>query len=242
MKGLIVLFFLSLCFMMNLVDNNDSGSIEYLITRNDFQRVGVLHFKSNVSHFVTNAIKSSEKKDLTEEVSKPTIDENQIMFVISDRKTGSLLSTEFLKNNKKVIVNDRIPELEWEFLPEKKKIGGFECQKARTFFRCSDYTAWFTTEIPLPIGPWKISGLPGVILELNNDTVGENYKAIKVELPSSSSLQEINTVKGFFKIYASFKDFGVDQRIELEKMKVFMRAQYNLPEDADIYIEERECY
>ena len=32
-------------------------------------------------------------------------------------------------------------------------------------FRGRLYTAWYYPDIPLPIGPWKLQGLPGIILE-----------------------------------------------------------------------------
>jgi GLPGLI family protein len=57
---------------------------------------------------------------------------------------------------------------EWEILPDKKKIKDFEVQKAKTSFAGRDYIAWFTSEIPISDGPYKFSGLPGLILELQD--------------------------------------------------------------------------
>lgn len=62
-------------------------------------------------------------------------------------------------------VKEDIPKIEWQILNEKKNIGNFKCIKATGFFRGRKYTAWFTTSIPLSYGPWKLQGLPGLILE-----------------------------------------------------------------------------
>lgn len=61
-------------------------------------------------------------------------------------------------------------EEEWEkprreISDSSKNILGYECFKATTEFRGRHWTAWFAPEIPLSDGPWKLCGLPGVILE-----------------------------------------------------------------------------
>ncbi len=56
--------------------------------------------------------------------------------------------------------------LNWKILDEKKKIREFSVQKATTNFGGRVWEAWFTTEIPLPYGPYKFHGLPGLILEV----------------------------------------------------------------------------
>ncbi|WP_304644763.1 GLPGLI family protein [uncultured Duncaniella sp.] len=53
----------------------------------------------------------------------------------------------------------------WEIADSVKTILGYECQLAFTDFRGRRWSAWFTPEIPVAEGPWKLSGLPGLILE-----------------------------------------------------------------------------
>lgn len=62
---------------------------------------------------------------------------------------------------------------EWEITDETKDILGYECFKAITEYRGRKWIAWFTPEIPLQEGPWKLCGLPGLILEANDS--GDYY-------------------------------------------------------------------
>ncbi|WP_336517276.1 GLPGLI family protein [Pollutibacter soli] len=64
---------------------------------------------------------------------------------------------------------DTLHPMTWELKNETQKIGDFECQKATTVFRGRSYTAWFSPSIPIPNGPWKMGGLPGLIMVLYED-------------------------------------------------------------------------
>lgn len=104
-----------------------------------------------------------------------------------DRKTG-LLKTRDIGFN---YVKDSIPKIDWKISNETKEIGTIECTKATTCFRGRDYTAWFSFSVPLPYGPWKLQGLPGLILEAY-DTHKEVYFYFKsIEYPSQKNLQII---------------------------------------------------
>lgn len=59
----------------------------------------------------------------------------------------------------------------WQIHPETMNILSYPCQRATCTFRGRDYEAWFTMEIPRSEGPWKLQGLPGLILKAQ-DTQG----------------------------------------------------------------------
>lgn len=61
--------------------------------------------------------------------------------------------------------SDTIGLMKWHITAETKMIFGYSCQKATCHFRGRDWSVWFTTEIPVSDGPWKFSGLSGLILK-----------------------------------------------------------------------------
>lgn len=56
----------------------------------------------------------------------------------------------------------------WNIFNDKQIIEGYNCQKAMTTFGGREWTAWFTQEIPFPDGPYKFSGLPGLIIKIED--------------------------------------------------------------------------
>ncbi len=58
-----------------------------------------------------------------------------------------------------------MPELEWELTDSVINVLGYECHAAVCNFRGREWTAFYSEEIPLMDGPWKLHGLPGLIMK-----------------------------------------------------------------------------
>ncbi|MGC4038512.1 MAG: GLPGLI family protein [Chitinophagaceae bacterium] len=63
------------------------------------------------------------------------------------------------------LLKEALPSMDWKIMPDTATISGFRCQMATTHFKGRDYTALFCPDLPMPVGPWKLNGLPGVIIE-----------------------------------------------------------------------------
>jgi len=63
------------------------------------------------------------------------------------------------------LIEDAMPAIDWKISNDTMSFGGLHCQKATAHFKGRDYTAWFCPDLPLHVGPWKLNGLPGVIVQ-----------------------------------------------------------------------------
>jgi GLPGLI family protein len=96
---------------------------------------------------------------------------------ISIKRNGSGSGTEYYQfaKEKKLfrkeklinsyLIEESLPVINWKISKDTASFSGLHCQKATTHFKGRDYTAWFCPDIPSQSGPWKLSGLPGLILE-----------------------------------------------------------------------------
>lgn len=105
---------------------------------------------------------------------------------------------------KPFLIKDQLPKIEWKLSDETKQIENFHCKKATAQFDGQEITAWYSEEIPLPLGPRYYRGLPGLIISLSNDN--QNYKAISIhklddtiEIPIPSK-GETTTLEAYKKI------------------------------------------
>lgn len=55
------------------------------------------------------------------------------------------------------------PEIDWTLTSGDSIVAGVSCKKALTHFRGRDYIAWYAPEYQIPDGPYRFTGLPGLI-------------------------------------------------------------------------------
>jgi GLPGLI family protein len=176
MKGLLV--FMLLMTAANIYSQVVSGRVYYqqILNLDSTSRTkkvtgkrSVLYFTDTLSYYVynnTETIKDDKATGSDETGNTYDIafsDDIGEVFMTSFR-TKQVFIREFIWKRPYITV-DTLTEINWVLTGEEKNIGRFVCQKALAFFRGRNFEAWFTTAVPVTVGPWKLHGLPGLILE-----------------------------------------------------------------------------
>jgi len=63
------------------------------------------------------------------------------------------------------LISEALPIINWQISSDTATFSGLQCQKATAHFKGRDYIAWFCPDLPYHTGPWKLNGLPGLIIE-----------------------------------------------------------------------------
>lgn len=141
-------------------------------------------------------------------------EKKQILSQSSIFKNGSL---------KPCVVSEQIGSINWELTGDSKKIGSFRALKATTRFRGRNYSVWFTTEIPIPVGPWKFHGLPGLILEVQDEELGVQFLFSSIQFPFALTDQIKPPSEGeiiSLSEYVSYNDSFQNEFIKLIRSKL----------------------
>ena len=138
--------------------------------------------------------------------------------VEKDFKTGKNTFNSRIARDQYSYEEDR--PMEWKILPETAKIGEYKTQKAETDFAGRKWAAWFTTDVPFQDGPYKFSGLPGLIVKVE-DSKGDYSFDLK-ETKKIAEIQNFNQSGNVVKVKR--KDFVKQEALFRKDPSSFMQA------------------
>lgn len=165
-------------------------------------------------------------------------------FSININKTGSSKVSDldyfyFVKENKfytkeRLLTNYLIEEdaakISWKITKDTASFSGIHCQKATTYFKGRNWIAWFAPELPFQSGPWKLNGLPGLIVEAYDLT-----QTVKFQFAGLENVTEEETKANTAnepKIAIPGAGQGAVKIIGLDMGSTYLGAEIKLPADA----------
>ena len=61
------------------------------------------------------------------------------------------------------------PDIAWTLSDDTLTVSGYLCQQATATHRGVEWHVWYTDEIPSSAGPWRLRGLPGLIVKAESE-------------------------------------------------------------------------
>ena len=101
-----------------------------------------------------------------------------------------LLTKDYVMVNA-YLIDGALPAIDWKIGDDTATFGGLHCQKATGHFKGRDYLVWFFPDLPVHSGPWKLNGLPGVIVDARDskNEVVFAFDGVEKTFQSSSKVQ-----------------------------------------------------
>jgi len=219
-------FKLQLVFLLSIILNTNAQEINYTVkveylTTIDWEVPksynSTLYLNDSTSLFI---LKNTGESKINNNIEDKTFN----LFI------GSEIPNFYINNNnhficseqifdKHFIVKDTITKIKWKLSNETKRINKYLCKKAIGEFRGRTYNAWFTEEIPINKGPWKLNGLPGLIIE-----VTDNLNEVKFELSSLKNINETIDVDIKNKKQISWEEYKITERKKIKDFRAFMES------------------
>lgn len=155
-----------------------------------------LEIGANVSRFCTTAYMSLDSLLRYESISRvalASVIHNNVkyapafysMIFQNYPQRGKLTCTGRVCNTDLKYEED-LPDMNWILHDDMDTLLGYTVQKAVCTFRGRVYSVWFTKQLPVAVGPWKFSGLPGLILKAEDGRGHYKFTASGVYRISSS--------------------------------------------------------
>lgn len=128
------------------------------------------------------------------------------------------------------LVEEDAPKINWKIAKDTLSFSGIHCQKATAHFKGRNWIAWFAPELPFQSGPWKLNGLPGLIVQAYDETKTvqflfagfENVKEEDAKVAESSEP----------KITVPGGGSGTVKIVGLDLGSTYLGAEIKLPADA----------
>ncbi len=91
--------------------------------------------------------------------------------ILTSRADGELTYITTSPDN--FYYKEKLPNIDWKIADgDTMTVNGYLCKKAVANYGGRQWTVWFAEELSLPYGPWKLNGLPGLIMVAHD---ADNY-------------------------------------------------------------------
>lgn len=131
----------------------------------------VLYFSAIHNAYISKGVSPIDLDTLRQRLPHSGAVSNLFIESVLDHEEGvlTIVCGDFFTWNKPYVYRESQPQIDWTLCEERDSVCGYACHRAKARFRGRDWDVWYAPTIPLQAGPWKLSGLPGLIMRAETD-------------------------------------------------------------------------
>lgn len=141
---------------------------------------GLSKFSSYKNLTVDSIIMRSTSEQIADAAIEGKLSTGEFMTIYKNYPAGRLTHTEKICQDWFRYEED-MPTFEWELTDSVTSVLGYECHGAKCKFRGREWYAFYTEDIPLSDGPWKLHGLPGLIMKASDEKGHYTFECIGIK-------------------------------------------------------------
>ena len=115
---------------------------------------------------------------------------------------------------------EEIPSYNWNMEDGDTIICNYHCQKASTAYNGRIWNVYYAPELPFQDGPWKLGGLPGLILKAEDVTKEFCFEAFEIGRPKSIPHVRLDLISEPSSVYKKAQPDRIKKLIELRYKNV----------------------
>lgn len=151
---------------------------------------GLSKFSSHKNLTVDSILMRSSQEQIVNAAIEGKLSTGEFMTIYKNYPAGRLTHTEKICMDW-LRYDEEMPRQDWELTDTTTNVLGYECQGARCSYRGREWTVFYAEDIPLADGPWKLCGLPGLIMKASDKEGHYTFECIgiksKADRPSPST-------------------------------------------------------
>ncbi|KPE51100.1 hypothetical protein AOB46_10515 [Chryseobacterium indologenes] len=218
--------------------DSDSLITDYMSLDTDGKR----SYFYNTAKYEKDSAYAAEK-DFAKLFKRRNYNRNLNYLIEKDYSKKTLSFYDQFKSVKLVTTDSEIPR--WRIEKEFVKINNIQCQKAVTDYKGRTWEAYFSKDYPVNDGPYKFSGLPGLVVSIKDSEGQHMFNLIQIKkmktlfdrVPENSRKMSENEYKKLMKNYTfipseDFEAFNADTKAGTigVQLKDGYTVQYNVKE------------
>ena len=215
----LTLAFFSLAFLPNNAAAQElEGEIRYLIVHNWTKKMAALDYLSQqqrdrIAYMWGNRSEWKLYANLYFTATQSKYEDSDEKAEPDDagyswRKEAYVINRNFVKNTsfdimtvlgKSYVLEDSLYTPDWKILNDMKEVAGHVCMNAywEDSLKQQKITVWFALDLPVPAGPERLCGLPGIILEADIDDGAMTLTADRIQIKKLEKEMELpRKIKG----------------------------------------------